>query len=694
MMERSSAITREETLCINAIRMLSIDAVQQASSGHPGMPMGAATMAYVLWTRHLRHNPRNPSWPDGDRFVLSAGPGSMLLYSLLFLTGYDLTLEELRHFRQWKSRTPGHPERGVTPGVEVTTGPLGQGVGNGVGLAIAERWLAATFNRSGHEIVDHYTYVIASDGDLMEGVAAEAASLAGTLRLGRLIVLYDANSITLSATTNLTFTEDVGARFEAYGWHVQHIDGHDPAAVDMALTVARLVENRPSLIIARTHIGYGSPHKQDTWHAHGEPLGIEEVRLTKQALEWPEDRTFYVPEEALREFRIAIERGAELEREWRHRLDEYRSAHPLLAVRFEQGLTGELPAGWEAHLPVFTPEDGDIATRDAGGTVINAMAGILTNLIGGSADLDPSTRTTLKGHGDFESPLMAQSGQALPTQGTAGGVWGYGGRNIHFGLREHAMAAMLTGMALHDGLRPFGATFLSFSDYMRPSIRLAALSKVHVVYIWTHDSIALGEDGPTHQPVEHLASLRAIPNLTILRPSDATETVEAWRVALRHRGGPVGIVLSRQKLPVLDRTVLASASGLALGAYVLADAAGSAPEVILIATGSEVSLALDAHERLAAEGIGSRVVSMPSWELFERQPQSYRDAVLPPGVRARVSIEAAAPLGWERYVGFDGAIIGVTDFGTSAPGPIVMREFGFTPGHVVETAKQVLGRNR
>ena len=703
-MDENPAVSRASSLvgptadldqrCINAIRMLSIDAVQQANSGHPGMPMGAATMAYVLWTRHLRHNPRNPAWPDRDRFVLSAGHGSMLLYSLLFLTGYDLTLEELQQFRQWKSRTPGHPERGVTPGVEVTTGPLGQGVGNSVGLAIAERWLATTFNRPGNEVVDHYTYVLASDGDLMEGVAAEAASLAGTLRLGRLIVLYDANLITLSATTNLTFTEDVGARFEAYGWHVQQIDGHDPAAVDAALTVARAVEDRPSLIVARTHIGYGSPHKQDTWHAHGEPLGVEEVRLTKQALEWPEDRSFYVPDDALREFRRSIERGTELEVAWRHRLDAYRIAHPSLADQCAHALAGELPAGWEAHLPIFTPGDGGMATRDAGGAVINAVAGIVTNLVGGSADLDPSTRTTLKGCGDFQSPLMAESGHEVPTQGTSGGVWGYAGRNIHFGLREHAMAAVMTGMALHEGLLPFGATFLSFSDYMRPSIRLAALSKAHVIYIWTHDSIALGEDGPTHQPVEQLAGLRAMPNMMILRPSDATETVEAWRVALRHTGGPVGLVLSRQKLPLLDRTVLASASGLAQGAYVLADADGSTPDVILIATGSEVSLALEAHARLVGEGIGSRVVSMPSWELFERQPQSYRDSVLPPNVRARVSIEAAAPFGWERYVGIDGAIIGVTDFGASAPGPVVMREFGFTPEHVVETAKRILGMNR
>jgi transketolase len=700
-MDKGSAVSREvssaserevDDLCINAIRMLSIDAVQKANSGHPGMPMGAATMAYILWTRHLRHNPRNPSWPDRDRFVLSAGHASMLLYSLLFLTGYDLTMEDLEQFRQWKSRTPGHPERGCTPGVEVTTGPLGQGLGNSVGLAIAERCLATTFNRNHANVVDHYTYVLASDGDLMEGVAAEASSLAGTLRLGRLIVLYDANLITLSATTNLTFSEDVGARFEAYGWHVQQIDGQDPAAVDAALTMARAVEDRPSLIVARTHIGYGSPHKQDTWHAHGEPLGVEEVRLTKRALGWPEERRFYVPEDALREFRTSVERGAELEAAWRRGVDAFAIAHPSLAAQFARTLAGELPEAWEAHLPIFTPADGEMATRDAGGAVINALAGIVTNLVGGSADLDPSTRTAMSGCGDFESPLVAQRGEEVPTQGTAGGVWGYAGRNIHFGLREHAMAAVMTGMALHEGLLPYGATFLSFSDYMRPSIRLAALSKAHVIYIWTHDSIALGEDGPTHQPVEQLAGLRAMPNMMILRPSDASETVEAWRVALKHRSGPVGLVLTRQKLPVLDRTVLASASQLARGAYILVDAGGLPPDVILIATGSEVSLALEAHRQLADEGIRSRVVSMPSWELFDQQPQSYRDTVLPPTVRARVSIEAAAPFGWERYVGLEGAIIGVTDFGASAPGPVVMAEFGFTPERLVETAKRILER--
>jgi transketolase len=687
-------MTDQEQLCINAIRMLSIDAVQRANSGHPGMPMGAATMAYILWTRHLRHNPKNPAWPDRDRFVLSAGHASALLYSLLFLTGYDVTMEDLEQFRQWGSRTPGHPERGRTPGVEVTTGPLGQGFGNSVGMAIAERWLATTFNRHGDDVVDHYTYVLASDGDLMEGVASEAASLAGTLQLGRLIVLYDANLITLSATTNLTFVEDVGGRFEAYGWHVQRIDGQDVAAVDAALTAARAVEDRPSLIVAHTHIGYGSPHKQDTWHAHGEPLGVEEVRLTKRALGWPEDRRFYVPDEALREFRKSIERGAELEGAWRCRVDAYTIAHSDLAREFSRTIAGDLPEGWQAHLPTFTGADGEMATRDAGGAVINALAGIVTNVVGGSADLDPSTRTAMAGCGDFESPLAPQTGGALPAQGTAGGVWGYAGRNIHFGLREHAMAAAMTGMTLHGGVLPFCATFLSFSDYMRPSIRLAALSKAHVIYVWTHDSIALGQDGPTHQPVEQLAGLRAMPNMMVVRPSDATETVEAWRVALQHRDGPVGLVLTRQKLPVLDRSTLASASGLAQGAYVLAETGAFPPELILMASGSEVSLALEAHARLSAEGIRSRVVSMPCWELFEAQPKSYRDAVLPPTVRARVSIEAAAPFGWERYVGPEGAIIGVSGFGASAPGPVVMREFGFTPEHVVETAKTLLKRGR
>ena len=682
-----------DRLAINTLRTLSIDGVQKANSGHPGMPMGAATMAYILWTRHLHHNPKNPAWPDRDRFVLSAGHASMLLYSMLFLTGYDLSMEDIKQFRQWGSRTPGHPEHESTPGVEVTTGPLGQGLANGVGMAIAERWLAATFNRQGDEVVDHYTCVLASDGDMMEGVAAEAASLAGNFRLARLIVLYDANLITLSATTNITFSEDVAARFEAYGWHVQRIDGQDSGAVDAALTAARAVEDRPSLIVGRSHIGYGSPHKQDTWHAHGEPLGVEEVRLTKEALGWPEvDSTFYVPDEVLREFRKSIERGAELEVSWQRRMDDYRGAHPDLAQRLSRAFAGELPQGWEAQLPVFTPGDGELATRDAGGQVINALAAVVPNLVGGSGDLDPSTRTAMSGCGDFECSSVDESGNGLPTQGTAGGVWSYAGRNIHFGLREHAMAAIMTGMALHGGLLPFGATFLSFSDYMRPAIRLAALSKARVIYVWTHDSIALGEDGPTHQPVEQLAGLRAMPNMMIIRPSDATETVEAWRVALQHIEGPVGLVLTRQKLPVLDRMVLAPASGLAHGAYILAEAGEFPPDVVLIATGSEVSLALDAHQRLVKEGIRSRVVSMPCWELFDVQPRQYRDAVLPPNVRARVSIEAASPFGWERYVGPDGAIIGVNRFGASAPGPVVMREFGFTPEHVVMVAKETLDR--
>jgi transketolase len=685
-------MTSVPNLCINTIRTLSIDAVEKANSGHPGMPMGAATMAYVLWTRHLRYNPANPAWPDRDRFVLSAGHASMLLYSMLHLTGYDVTLDDIEQFRQWGSRTPGHPERGHTAGVEVTTGPLGQGFGNGVGLAMAERWLAATFNRPEHTVVDHFTYVMASDGDLMEGVSAEAASLAGDLRLGRLIVLYDSNRVTLSATTDITFTEDVGARFAACGWHVQHIDGLDVDAVDAALTAARAADDRPSLIIARTHIGFGSPHKQDTFHAHGEPLGAEEVKLTKHVYGWPEAPTFLIPDEALAEFRKAVPNGAALEAAWQQRMNAFRSAHADTASAFDRGVAGGLPKGWEKVLPTFTAADGPMATRDAGGKVIAALCDILPHLVGGSADLNPSTRTAMKGKGDFESPLADHVGETPATQGQAGGVWGYAGRNIHFGIREHGMSAALTGMAHHGGVVPYGATFFSFSDYMRPSIRLAALSGAHVIYVWTHDSIALGEDGPTHQPVEQLASLRAMPNMLILRPADATETVEAWRIALLHTEGPVGLVLTRQGLPVLDRTALAPASGVARGAYVLSDSTADLPSVMLIATGSEVSLALKAHEQLSAEGVRSRLVSMPSWELFEAQPQSYRDSVLPPRVRARVTVEAASPLGWDRYAGPDGAIIAVRSFGASAPGSVVMEKFGFTVEHVVAAAREVLAR--
>jgi transketolase len=684
-----------DEVCINTIRTLSIDAVEKANSGHPGMPMGAAPMAYVLWTRHLRYDPADPEWNNRDRFVLSAGHGSALLYSLLFLTGYALTVDDLKHFRSWGSKTPGHPERGVTPGVDVTTGPLGQGFGNAVGMAMAERWLAATFNRPGHEIVDHRTYAIASDGDLMEGVASEAASLAGDLHLGKLIVLYDANQITLSATTNVTFLEDVGARFAAYGWQVQEIDGMDVAAVDAALTKARADEARPSLIVARTHIGFGSPNKVDTFQAHGEPLGKDEVRLTKRAYGWPEDAQFLVPEEAQREFAKMSVRGTQLRADWQRMMDSYRAANRDLARDLDRAMAGELAPHWDAKLPSFTPTDGEMATRDAGAKAIAVLAESIPNLVGGSADLDPSTRTMMKDKGDFESGDAPLEGQTPATQGLSGGARGYAGRNIHFGIREHAMTAILTGMAHHGGVVPYGATFLTFSDYMRPSIRLAALSRAHVIYVWTHDSIALGEDGPTHQPVEQIASLRAMPNMMVIRPADANETIEAWRIAVRHRGGPVGLVLTRQKLPVLDRTTLAPASGTARGAYVLADAnPDMPPELILIATGSEVSLVLAAHQQLIGDGVRCRVVSMPSWELFEAQPKAYRNSVLPAAVTARVSVEAASPFGWERYVGPTGAMIGVDKFGASAPGPEVMKRYGFTVEHVVATARSVLADNR
>ncbi|HEV2357674.1 MAG TPA: transketolase [bacterium] len=676
-----------DQLCINTIRTLSIDAVQKANSGHPGAPMDAAPMAYLLWTRHMRYSPAQPSWPDRDRFILSAGHASMLLYSMLHLTGYDLTLDDIKQFRQWGSRTPGHPERNCAPGVEVSTGPLGQGFGNSVGMAMAERWLAARFNRPDHTVVDHRTYVLASDGDLMEGVAAEAASLAGHLRLGRLVVLYDANQVSLSGTTSVTFSEDVGGRFEAYGWHVQHVaDGNDLGALDRAIAAATAEEAKPSLVVVRTHLGFGSPHKQDTFKAHGEPLGDDEVKATKRAYGWPEDKIFYIPDDALAVFRRAVPRGRELEADWRARMDAYRRAFPGSARELEDALAGRLSPEWEAALPAFTAADKPMATREASGNVMNAVAAVVPTLVGGSADLDPSTFTQLRGEGDFESPTAPHAG----VQGDSGGPWSYAGRNVHFGVREHAMGAALVGMAAHGGLRPYGATFLIFSDYMRPSVRLAALSALDVVYVWTHDSVGLGEDGPTHQPVEQLASLRAIPNLVVLRPADATETVEAWRAALRRTGGPTAIVCSRQKLPVLDRGTLAPASGVARGAYVLAD--GGGPDLILIATGSEVALALEAHARLAQGGVRSRVVSMPSWELFEAQPEAYRDEVLPPQVRARVSIEAAVSFGWHRWVGPEGAVIGIDRFGASAPGAVVLRELGFTVDRVVATAGAVLER--
>jgi transketolase len=665
-----------DELCINTLRFLSVDAVQKANSGHPGLPLGAAAMAYVLWTRFLKHHPANPAWPDRDRFVLSAGHGSMLLYSLLHLSGYALSLEEIERFRQWGSITPGHPERGVTPGVEVTTGPLGQGFGNAVGMAMAEANLAARYNRPGFAIVDHRTYALVSDGDLMEGVASEAASLAGHLRLGKLICLYDNNHVTLSAGTGVTFTENRAARFEAYGWHTQSVgDGNDLAAIDRALRAAREEPLRPSLILVRTHLGYGSPHKQDTFAAHGSPLGAEEVRLTKQALGWPVEPPFYIPEEARAHFREAVERGARAESEWSARFAAYAKAFPDLARELRQATRGELPAGWDADIPVFPADAKGVATRAAGGKVMNAVAPRLPALIGGSADLDPSTLTALADKGDFQPPAA------------------YAGRNLHFGVREHGMGAILNGLAAHGGCLPFGATFLVFSDYMRPPMRLAALMGLHVIYVFTHDSIALGEDGSTHQPVEQLAGLRAVPNLIVIRPGDANETAVAWRVALQTPDRPIALVLTRQNLPTLDRGVFAAAEGLRRGAYVLADAAGGAPDVILIASGSEVGLIVAARQKLLEKKIGVRLVSMPSWELFDAQPREYRDSVLPPALAARLAVEAGASQGWHRYAGDRGEVLGVDRFGASAPGEVVMREYGFSVENVCARALALLGRH-
>ncbi|CBE69724.1 Transketolase (TK) [Candidatus Methylomirabilis oxygeniifera] len=660
-----------DQLCINTIRTLAMDGVQKANSGHPGLPMGAAAMAYTLWTRALSHNPTDPSWPNRDRFILSPGHGCMLLYCLLHLTGYDLSLDELKQFRQWGSRTPGHSEHGMTPGVETTTGPLGQGFGNGVGMAIAERFLAHHFNRSGYPIVDHYTYAIVSDGDLMEGITSEAASLAGHLGLGKLIYLYDDNRITIDGSTDMAFTENVGQRFEAYGWHVQRVDGNDVKGIEAAISAAQAESDRPSLIMARTHIAYGSPNKQDTSEAHGSPLGDEEIRLTKEALGWPLEPTFYIPDEALAHFREALQRGRTREAEWQTKFDAYAAAYPELANEWNRVMSGQLPEGWAEKIPIFTPAGGGLATREASGKVLNAIASSLPTLIGGSADLTPSNNTYLKGGGDFQ--------RSSP-----------GGRNFHFGVREHAMGSILNGMALHQGVIPYGGTFLVFSDYVRPAIRVAALSHIHVIYVFTHDSIGLGEDGPTHQPIEHLSSLRAIPNLTVIRPADATETAVAWRAALEHRSGPVVLALTRQKLPTLDRTKFPPAELLLKGAYILADADQGHPRVILIATGSEVSLALEAWGRLVDQGIPARVVSMPSWELFDRQPEAYRDEVLPPAVTARLAIETGSPHGWHRYVGLRGGVIGMTRFGASAPYQVLLQQFGFTTEHVVSRAMELL----
>jgi transketolase len=678
-----------DELSVNTIRFLSVDAVQKANSGHPGLPLDAAPMAYVLWTRFLKHNPANPKWFDRDRFVLSAGHGSMLLYSLLYLTGYDLPLEQIEQFRQWDSITPGHPESHLTIGVETTTGPLGQGFANGVGMAIAEAYLAARYNRPGFDVVDHYTYAIVSDGDLMEGVSAEAASLAGHLKLGKLIYLYDDNRVSLSASTDITFTEDRAARFEAQGWHIQTVpDGNDLMDIKHTLRVARAERDRPSLILVRTHIGYGSPHKQDSFEAHGSPLGEEEVRLTKENLGWPLEPPFYVPERALENFRQAIAQGKRAQEAWVARLSAYAEAYPDLAAEFQQVMSGELPDGWDADIPAFPADEKGMATRVASGKVLNAIAPKLPALIGGSADLDPSTYTALKGLGDFQSPEIA----VRDRQGSAGGGWSYAGRNLHFGVREHSMGAVLNGLAQHGGLLPYGATFLIFSDYMRPPMRLAALMNAHVIYVFTHDSIGLGEDGPTHQPVEQLANLRAVPNLTVIRPCDANEAAVAWRVAIETCGRPVALVLTRQNVPTLDREQVASAEGLWQGGYVLADPPDGKPDLIIVASGSEVSLVLEARRRLQDQGIATRVVSMPSWELFDAQPKVYRDSVLLPGVRARLAVEAGSPQGWHRYVGDAGDVIGVERFGESAPGNVVLREYGFNVDNVMRRALMLLNR--
>ena len=660
--------------CINTVRFLSVDAVQKADSGHPGMPLGAAPMAYTLWTRFLKHNPKNPAWFDRDRFVLSAGHGSMLLYSLLHLTGYDLSLDDIKQFRQWGSRTPGHPERGHTSGVEITTGPLGQGFSNAVGMAIAEARLAACYNRPGFEIIDHATCVIASDGDLMEGVASEAASLAGHLRLRKLICLYDDNGVTLAGSANLTFTEDRLRRFDAYGWNTLSVaDGNDIASIDAAVKAARAETSRPTLIAVRTHLGYGSPHKQDTFEAHGSPLGVEEVRLTKERLGWPTEPAFLIPEEALSRFREALDRGQRAELEWTDRMASYARAFPDLVHELAQSIRGDLPEGWDADIPSFPPDPTGLATRVASGRVMNAIAPRLPTLIGGSADLDPSTHTALKDLGDFGAPTADAT-----VQGSAGGGISFAGRNLHFGVREHAMGAITNGLAAHGGTLPYGATFLIFSDYMRPPIRLAALMKLHVIHVFTHDSIALGEDGPTHAPVEQLAALRAIPNVTVIRPADANETAVAWRVACETRDRPVVLVLARQAVPTLDRQRFASADGLRRGAYILVDARDGRPDLILIASGSEVGLMVAAADRLQSQNVAVRCVSMPSWELFNALPRAEQDAVLPSTVPARLAIEMGTSQGWRRYVGDAGDVISVDHFGASAPGEVVQRQYGFT----------------
>lgn len=659
-------------LCVNTIRALSMDAIEKAKSGHPGMPMGVADTAYVLWTHYLKHNPADPTWPDRDRFVLSAGHGSALLYSLLHLSGYDLSLDDMKQFRQWKSKTPGHPEHGITPGVETTTGPLGQGIANAVGMALAERHLASRFNRPDFPIIDHYTYVIASDGDIMVGISHEVASLAGHLKLGKLIVLYDSNHISIDGSTDLTMTEDVAGRFAAYGWHVQKVDGHAHQEVGHAIEQAQAETTRPSLIVCDTHIGFGSPNTQDTAKCHGAPLGKEEVRLSKQALGWPEEPAFYVPDEVSSHMLRAVETGSQQQQLWEERMLRYRETYPDLARLWDQMFNRQIPTNWNDLLPSFEPTDAGMATRAASGQTINALAAAIPGLIGGSADLHASNNTLIKSSGPLQAETITN-------------------RNIYYGVREHGMGAIMNGMALHGGLIPFGGTFLIFSDYMRPAIRMSALMHVQAIYIFTHDSICVGEDGPTHQPVEQLSTLRLIPNLCVIRPADATETTLAWRLALERKDGPTAILLTRQNLPVLTPRdnhphygKLAPAAGVLRGGYVLASP--EKPDVIIIASGSEVALALEAAQILARQNIAARVVSMPCRELFDQQDQDYRESVLPPALTARVAVEAAMPVGWERYVGPQGRIIGIDTFGSSGPFKEVYRNYGMSPEHVADVA--------
>ena len=663
--------TAFDQLCVNALRVLAMDAVQKANSGHPGMPMGMADVAYVLWTRYLRVNPAHPTWPNRDRFILSAGHGSMLLYGLLYLTGFPLSMEDLQQFRQWGSKTPGHPEYEPHLGIETTTGPLGQGFTNGVGMAIAQKHLAARFDKLGFPIFEHKIYALVSDGEMMEGATHEAASLAGHLGLDNLIYLYDDNEISIEGSTDITFTEDVPARFRAYGWQVQEIDGHDLDAIDAALQVAQTAAGQPHLIVCHTHIAYGSPNKQGSEKAHGEPLGVEEVRLTKEALGWPSQEPFYVPEEVLAFYRQAVERGQAAETAWQALMQQYTAAFPAEAAELQRLLAGTLPAGWEQALPM-SAEGESVATRAASGKVLTALAPIIPELLGGSADLEPSNKTYLKGYGDFQKNQ-------------------YAGRNFRFGVRELGMAGLLNGLATYPGLRVYGGTFLVFSDFMRPAVRLAALMGLPVIYVWTHDSIFVGEDGPTHEPVEQVMSLRLIPNMTVIRPADANETAAAWKFALEQRTGPVALALTRQNLPTFSRFEQAM-EGVARGGYVLRDSPLETLDLLLIATGSEVHLAVEAQQALAQEGIGARVVSLPSWERFEAQPAAYRESVLPAGVTRRLSIEAGVTTGWQRYVGAAGASIGVDRFGASAPYKVLAEQYGLTTTHVIAEAKALLGK--